>query len=173
MAKPARKVNNPVWYILPILFFTTGGTSFEISERKRYRVRTAVQTISVAKTTWWYTGFRYTAYEMGKSVLKATRRTTPRPPLNPNPFRESDNMKSEYDATMTIGSSSASCAPYNRDAWKIKLPTPITATPYERFRDEMNPSIDDLRPNEVKARQTKNPSGYWIGSFCCKATYPP
>lgn len=52
MANPAKKVNNPVWYILPILFFTTGGTFFEMSEWMRYIVRVAVISTSVAKTAW-------------------------------------------------------------------------------------------------------------------------
>jgi len=63
------------------------------------------------------------------------RRMRPWPASESNPFRESDKMKSEYEATMTIGNSSASWASYSKDAWKAKLPIPTTATPYEQIRD--------------------------------------
>lgn len=57
-----------------------------------------------------------TYYEMENRVLKMTRGMTPRPASKLNPFRASDKMKSEYEATTIIGTSSASCASYSKDA---------------------------------------------------------
>ena len=72
---------------------------------------------------------------MGNRMLKAMKEITPWSTPRVNPFRESDKMKSKYDATMTIGNSSASWAPYSKDAWKAKLPIPTTVTPCERIQD--------------------------------------
>jgi len=55
-----------------------------------------------------------------------------------NPFCESDKMKSKYDAMMIIGNSSGSCASYNKDTWKAKLPILTTATSYEWIQDWLN-----------------------------------
>jgi len=75
-----------------------------------------------------------TYYVIANRMLKAIRGITPRPTPKVNPFRESDKMKSEYDATKTIGSSSASWASYSKDAWKAKLPIPTTVTPCVQIR---------------------------------------
>ena len=75
-----------------------------------------------------------TYYVTANRVLKTTRGITPWPISKVKPFRESDKMKSEYEATRTIGNSSASWASYSKDAWKAKLPIPTTVTPYMRIR---------------------------------------
>lgn len=75
-----------------------------------------------------------TYYVIANRMLKAIRGTSPWPTPEVNPFRESDKMKSEYDATRTIGNSSASWASYSKDAWKAKLPIPTTVTPCVRIR---------------------------------------
>ena len=51
MANPAENIKNPVWYILPILFFTTGGTFAVMSEWMRYKVRRVEEIMRAAKVT--------------------------------------------------------------------------------------------------------------------------
>lgn len=96
---------------------------------------------------------------MGNRALKTMRGITPWPASKVNPFRESDKMKSEYDATIIIGNSSASCASYSRDAWKAKLPIPTTAMPYECIRDYINLSVHDTDLNKTNQESDRITSG--------------
>ena len=106
--------------------------------------------------SWKRDGHR-TYYEIGNRVLKTMREMSPWSTLKVNPFRESEEIKSRYEATTTIGTSSASWASYSKDAWKAKLPIPTIVTPCESIRDQMDASIDNPGKNEARVGQTKNP----------------